>query len=312
MHHNHSINNHPDALSKHRSRRVNAARILETTRCSIVVQAGAALTRSVLGAVQRLAQKGVRNVKIRAVASQSDEETVELIRTVGQQSDAFALLGKNTGPVKAGLVHLRALGKPVIALVSDVDANVRSTYIGADNRAGGQLAGFILGRRLERESDARVALIAGNLSYRCWEDREIGFRSLLRRRFPQVKIVEVVAESDSPRAIYEAALRVLSNDRWIGGIYNVAGESHGLAQAIDEIQLPYRPLYITHEFDEATEPLLRAGAIDFLITENLESIVRVVKRFLVGLRTGVARYGEVNLVPIELISKFNLQLRTTP
>jgi ABC-type sugar transport system substrate-binding protein len=43
---------------------------------------------------------------------------------------------------------------PAMALVSDVDANVRSTYIGADNRAGGQFAGLILGRRLEREAAA--------------------------------------------------------------------------------------------------------------------------------------------------------------
>jgi hypothetical protein len=33
----------------------------------------------------------------------------------------------------------------VMARVSDGDGNVRSTYIGADNRARGQLAGFILG-----------------------------------------------------------------------------------------------------------------------------------------------------------------------
>ncbi|HZC36985.1 MAG TPA: hypothetical protein VE242_15275, partial [Chthoniobacterales bacterium] len=146
--------------------------------------------------------------------------------------------------------------------------------------------------------------------YRCWEDREIGFRSLLRRRFPRIKIVEVVPESDSARAIHEAAQRVLGTDPSIGGIYNVAGEGHGLAQAINEMQLPCRPLYITHEFDDATEPLLRAGAIDFLITENLETIMSAAKRFLIGLRTGATRSGEVHLIPIELISKFNLRLRT--
>jgi LacI family transcriptional regulator len=264
-----------------------------------------------LSAVECSGQKGLGNVSIRAVASRSDKETVELIRTIGPESDAFGLLGKNTAPVKAALLDLRRLGIPVMALVSDLDATTRSTYIGADNRAAGQLAGFVLGRSLERESDATVVLIQGNLSYRCWEDREIGFRSLLRRRFPQIKILEIVAETGLSHGTYEAALSGLGNECAIGGIYNVAGENESLAQATYDIQLPYRPLYITHELDEATEPLLRAGVIDFLITENLKSIVNLAKRFLIGLRASVAQYAEVNFVPVELISRFNLPLRTT-
>lgn len=310
MYLNHSNSNGSTTAPENSTARTNATGILGATRCSIVVQAGAAFTRSLLGALQRLVQKGVGSISIDAVASRSDDETIELIQTLGQQSDAFALLGKNTERVKATLLDLRALGIPVMALVSDLDANVRSTYIGADNRAAGQLAGFIFGRCLERESDTKVALVACNLSYRCWEDREIGFRALLRRRFPQIEIVEVVTEIDSPQAAYEAALGVLRQGRAVGGIYNVAGENRGLAQAIDETQLPRRPLYITHELDDATEPLLRSGVIDFLITQNLESLAKLLKRFLIGLRTGTARSGEVNLVPIELISKFNLQSRT--
>ena len=310
IYHNNSRTNALSAMPEYRSMRVATSGPIGATRCNIVVHAGAVFTRSVLDAIHRLTKKVVGGVSIHAVASQSDEETLALIGTLGQQSDAFALLGKNTGRVKAALLELRSFGIPVIALISDLDANVRSTYIGGDNRAAGQLAGFIFGRCLERESGARVAIVACNLAYRCWEDREIGFRSLLRRRFPQIKIVEVVTESYSPRATCEAALRVLSHGRAVGGIYNVAGENQGLAQAISEMPLHRRPLFITHELDEATEPLLRAGVIDFLITQNLDSIVNIARRFLIDLRTGGAGCGKVNLVPIELISKFNLESRT--
>ena len=122
------------------------------------------------------------------------------------QSDVFALVGKNTERVKAALLKLRSEGVPVVALVSDLDASVRSTYIGSDNHAAGQLAGFIFGRSLERETGAQVAMVASKLAYRCWEDREIGFRSLLRQRFPQISIVEVVMQIDSPEATCQAAL----------------------------------------------------------------------------------------------------------
>jgi LacI family transcriptional regulator len=310
MYHYHSRANDLSAMPEYPSIRVATRGIVGATRFNIVVQAGAVFTRSVLDAVHRLTNKGVGSVSINAVASESDEETLDLIGTLGQQSDAFALLGKNTERVKAALLELRSFGIPVIALISDLDANVRSTYIGGDNRAAGQLAGLIFGRCLERESRAQVAIVACNLAYRCWEDREIGFRSLLRRRFPQIELVEVVIESYSPQATCEAALRVLSHGRAVDGIYNVAGENQGLAQAISEIRFPSRPLFITHELDEATEPLLRAGVIDFLITQNLDSVVSVARRFLIDLRTGGAGCGKVNLVPIELISNFNLHSRT--
>jgi LacI family transcriptional regulator len=310
MHQNNSVMNGFIAKRENSSVRATARGIVGATRCNIVVHAGAVFTRSVLDAIHRLTKKAAGGVSIHAVASQSDEETLDLIGSLGKQSDAFALLGKNTGRVNAALLELRSFGIPVIALISDLDPNVRSTYIGGDNRAAGQLAGFIFGRCLERESGTRVVIVTCNLAYRCWEDREIGFRSLLRRRFPQIKIVEVVTESYSPQATCEAALRVLSHGRAVGGIYNVAGENQGLAQAISELPLHRRPLFITHELDEATEPLLRAGVIDFLITQNLDSVVNVARRFLIDLRTGGAGCGKVNLVPIELISKFNVESRT--
>ena len=310
IYHNHSRTNGSNWISENASFRSTPLGTNGTTRCSIVVQTNAAFARSVLDAIRHFSKKGLHGISIHAVASQSDEQTLELIGTLRHQSDVFALLGKNTEPVTAALLEFRSLGTPVIALVSDLDASVRTTYIGGDNRAAGQLAGFIFGRSLERELGVQVAIVACNLGYRCWEDREIGFRSLLKERFPQISIVEITTESDSPQASCEAALRMLSNGHAVGGIYNLVGENLGLAQAISKVQLPRRPVYITHELDEAAEPLLRAGAIDFLITQNLESIVNAVKRFVIGLRTGTNRFGELNLVPIELVSKFNLQSRT--
>ena len=281
-----------------------------TIRCSIVVQTNAGFAHWVLDAVRRFVQKSPRGIAIHLAASQSDEETLELIGTLRHQADVFALLGKNTEGVKASLLELRSLGIPVIAFVSDLDASVRTTYIGGDNRAAGQLAGFILGRSLERELGVQVAIVACNLAYQCWEDRKIGFRSLLRQRFPQISVIEVVAETELVQASCDTTLQVLSNGHAVGGIYNLVGESLGLAQAISEVGFPRRPLYITHDLEEVTVPLLRAGAIDFLITQSLESIVNAVKRFVIGLRNGTNRSRTLNLIPIELVSKFNLQSRT--
>ena len=44
---------------------------------------------------------------------------------------------------------------------------------------------------------------------------------------------------------------MLKNGHALGGIYNLIGESLGLAQVIKEVHPSRRPLYITHELDES-------------------------------------------------------------
>jgi LacI family transcriptional regulator len=310
---NHSQRNGANWVSEYPSFRVAAPqRTNGPTRCSIVVQTDASFAGSVFAVLQRLRKKGHHGISIAAFASQSDEETLKLIRMLHHQTDVFGLLSQNTERVKGELLQLRLLGIPIIALVSDLHPSARSTYIGIDNRTAGQLAGFVFGRSLEQESGVQVAVVGCKLAYRCWEDRKRGFYSLLEQRFPQISVVEIVTEADSPQAGSNAVLQVLSNGHALGGIYNLVGENLGLAQALSRIQFPRRPLYITHELDQLAEPLLRAGAIDFLITQNLESVVNAVRRFVTSLRTGANPREEMNFVPVELISRFNLRSRTTP
>jgi LacI family transcriptional regulator len=278
----------------------------EAHRFGIVIQAGETFTRSVLDTVQKLKNGESSAANLEAAASSSDEETIELIQTLGRNLDGIALVSKNIEPVKSVLKELRGTSKNVVALVSDLDATVRNAYVGIDNRAAGQLAAFLLGRCLERAGEAKVAVVVGYFSYLCQEDREIGFRSLLRQRFPQIEIVEVIKGDDSREATYEATLRLLKNRRDIAGIYNVAGGNFGLAKAIDEARLDRRPLYIAHEVNEVTEPLLRKGVIDFLISQNIDSLVRTSRQVLTDLRLSAGSVRELNYLPVQVVSEFTL------
>jgi LacI family transcriptional regulator len=272
----------------------------------LVIQASQAFTRALLDATQRVAEGGAAAASLQAVASHSDEETLELIRSLSPGCDGLAVVSKNTEPLKATLAELRAAGKPVVALVSDLDPVARSAYAGIDNRAAGQLAGFLAGRCLERVAEAKVAVVVGYFAYRCHEDREIGFRSLLRQRFPHIELVEVLKGEDSPEATYDAARRLLQKRPDIAGLYNVAGGNRGLAQALSENPPARRPLLISHEVNEVTEPLLRAGVIDFLITQDLEALVRTARQLLVELQLAKGPVRELNHLPFQLVSEFNL------
>jgi hypothetical protein len=121
MYRNHSRTNHLSA-------RVATKGIIGVTRCSIGIHSGAVFTRSLLDVVHRSVKKGFGGVSIYAVARQSDEETLELIGTLGQQSDAFALLGKKHCASEGRAARASLLRYIGIALVSDLDADVRSIY----------------------------------------------------------------------------------------------------------------------------------------------------------------------------------------
>jgi len=198
-----------------------------------------------------------------------------------------------------------AAGKSVVTLITDVDADARHTYVGVNNRLAGQAAAFLIGRHLQANHSPDVAVVVATFSYTCHEDREIGFRSLLRQRFPHVNLVEVIKGADSGAATYEATTRFLKAHGKLDGIYNVAGGNEGLAAALREYKLMSRTLYVTHEVNRVTEPLLRSDAIDYLLTQDVRLMLRTAVDHLKAARDGATVPSQV-FVPIETYSRYSL------
>jgi LacI family transcriptional regulator len=272
-------------------------------RFGLIIQAGQAFSRSLMAMLE-----GQANGDLSQLESHScDSETamIDTIRRLGDQLDGVAIICKNVTPLVSELQHIRNSGKPVLAVVSDLERSARSAYLGIDNRAAGQMAAYLLGRHLESRTDASVAVVVGNVSYRCHEDREIGFRALLRQKFPKVELLEVVG-NDSSEIAYDAMLKLFAKKPSVAGLYNVAGGNRGLAQALSDMKLTYRPIYITHELNQVTEPLLRAERVDYLITQDLDELLHRTKRLLQEACDESRDLPEVNHLPIRLLTQFHL------
>ena len=193
-----------------------------------------------------------------------------------------------------------------MALVSDLELSARSAYLGIDNRAAGNVAAYLMGRHLEGRSGAQVAVVVGSFSYRCHEDREIGFRSIMRQQFESVEVLEVIKGEDSDEATYDAARKLLQAKPNIVGVYNVAGGNRGLAQALAELQHAYRPVYITHELNRVTEPLLRTQQIDYLIVQDLDEMVRRAIQFMREIPGDDRGSHALEHIPFRLLTQFNI------
>jgi LacI family transcriptional regulator, galactose operon repressor len=276
-------------------------------RLGFIIQSGQAFTESFLAAVEKQ-RDGHRHklVQIEGMGAASDEAVLEAIKSWADGLDGLAIVCKNIPPIIDELKRLRQAGKHVMALVSDLESPARSGYLGIDNRAAGNVAAYLMGRHLEERPDAQVAVVVGSFSYRCHEDREIGFRSITRQQFEGIEILEVIKGKDSDEATYDAVRKLLQVKPNIAGIYNVAGGNRGLAEALAELQREHRPVYISHELNRVTEPLLRTQQIDYLIVQDLDEIVR---RAIQSMRESPGDDGqshEVEGIPFRLLTPFNL------
>ncbi len=272
-------------------------------RFGLIIQAGQAFSRSLMAMLE--GQRNGDTSQLESHSCESETTTIDLIRRLGEELDGIAIICKNVTPLVVELQRIRNAGKPVLAVVSDLERSARSAYLGIDNRAAGQMAAYLLGRHLECRIDASVAVVVGNVSYRCHEDREIGFRSLLRQKFSNIELVEVVG-NDSSETAYDATLKLFATKPNLAGLYNVAGGNRGLAQALSDMKLTYRPIFITHELNQVTEPLLREERIDYLITQDLDKLLDRTKRLLQEAGDESRDLPEVNHLPIRVLTQFHL------
>lgn len=274
----------------------------------VLAQAGDAftdeLTRTAAVLEPEFAAAGVKLEVVSCVGA-SEQDVVAKVREASADVDGIGIICTNTSAITAALSECKVAGKSIVTLITDVDAAARHTYVGVNNRAAGQSAAFLIGRHLQAHPAPKVAVVVATFSYTCHEDREIGFRSLLRQRFPHVNLVEVIKGADSGAATYEATMRCLEAHGKLDAIYNVAGGNEGLAAALRDSKLTEHIVYVTHEVNRVTEPLLRSDVIDYLLTQDLRLLLRKAVENLKAAREGAAVPAQA-ITPIEIYCRYSL------
>ncbi len=184
------------------------------------------------------------------------------------EADGFGVIAQDHPLVREAIRTLTAAGTPVVTIASDIQNVPRIAYVGVDNRQAGRLAGYLLGRLLGNRSGAKVALFAGSFSYRGHEEREMGFRHILRDEFPNLRIVETRETFDDRTRALDETRALLKKHPDIAGIYNVGAGVWGIGEALREDQPDRKVVLVGHEVTEATKLLLLEGTMDAAIDQN--------------------------------------------
>jgi LacI family transcriptional regulator len=221
----------------------------------------------------------------------------------------IALLAPDLPPIKLAINELVRSGVHVVTLFSDVAGSMRSTSVGADNRAAGRTAGLLLARMAQ--SDGRDTLLLASQATRLSAEieRRIGFAQVIEERFPALKMVRTPDLPADDDGACEALLRFLRDDvdvDRLAGIYNVGSGSAGVARALAGAGLAAQVGVVAHDLTEEHRSLLSASALSYVLHQDIHYCVLTAARVLRALCENVR--GALNVVQprVEILTAENL------
>ncbi len=254
--------------------------------------------------LQQSAQRPELEVTVETVEGFDPQRFAARMTDLQGKVDGIGIVVQDHPAVREAIRQLAQGETPVITMVSDIQNVPRLAYVGIDNRQAGRLAGQLMGRLIGAKSPAKLALLAGSLAYRGHEEREMGFRHIIREEFPNAQIVEFRESRDDRDKAAEETRKLLDLHPDLAGIYNVGAATVGVAQEIKARNLSQQIVLIGHEATEANKQLLLDGTLDAVI----DQIPRVEAREALNILTAAARGAGYAYIPprLQLILKENL------
>lgn len=213
------------------------------------------------------------------------EEIAGALDVIARRGSRGVILKAPEAPeVNAAVLRLSAAGIPVVTLVSDLPFSKRVAYVGMDNRSAGATAAYLVNQWLDGSSSAgpvgpqespglagresRILVALSRSVFRGEEEREIGFRSAIRERWPHRHLTEITDSDGLDTSVYELALAALDRHQDIEAVYSIGGGNRAILGAFDARRRPCRA-FIAHDLDRDNRDLLQAGRLSAVLYHDL-------------------------------------------
>lgn len=192
--------------------------------------------------------------------------TAAKLALVSETHDALIVVCPNE-PLLSETLRSISRRIPVVTMITDLTDSGRIAYVGPNNRQLGRVAGELMGRFLGPPG-GEVVIVLGMHRMAGHEEREIGFRSVLRERNPQCAIGAALESAEDQKRAGDLVYNAFRNNPGINGIYNISAGNAAIASAIQSLGLEHRTVIITHEITPERRSMLRDGIIDAIIDQN--------------------------------------------
>ncbi len=228
--------------------------------------------------------------------------SAKLMACANQGIDAIAFQGLEDPRVHSAVTKLREMNIFSMSLLSRLENPDLTAYIGIDNRTAGRTAGYLMKKFIK--SAGKIAVFTGGSLYRLHEDREIGFRALLRQESNDFKIIGVYKGRDDVEGNYKETNELIENNSDLVGIYNVGGGNQGITRALREAGITSQVTYIGHNLTQNTQSYLLDGSMDLVIHLNMRDVARVAVQILIDFLNKQPFSSQI--LPFEIITKENI------
>jgi LacI family transcriptional regulator len=202
-------------------------------------------------------------------------------------------------PARAARLHRKLQARPAGAAPA-----ARRTRLGLDNRSAGWTAGYLIARFIGARP-AKVAMIAGSLSYRAHEEREMGFLHFFEETFPAIDVVGLREGHDDEDKNYRQTRMLLARHPGLAGIYNIGG-ADGIGSALKEAGRQGEVAFVGHGLSPDTRAMLIDGTTDAVITQNPRTSLMDCVAIFANLRAGRAPSDGTARSRTEIILRENL------
>ncbi|MEO9337585.1 LacI family DNA-binding transcriptional regulator [Mesorhizobium sp. SB112] len=239
------------------------------------------------------------------IRSFNPELLAKALQRHGKTADGIAFMALEHPLVREAVARLVEKGVPVATLISDVANSGRTAYFGLDNRAAGRMAGYLLARFIPKRP-AKVAMIAGSLSYRTHGEREIGFLDILQELYPDIEVVGLREGHDDEAVNYRQMRAFLAQHPDLHGIYNIGGGASGVGKALKDARREQDVVFVGHGLTADTREYLMDGTMDAVITQSADDTIRRCAAMFADFRAG--RPVDTNIAPMRIEVAFRENL----
>jgi LacI family transcriptional regulator len=224
--------------------------------------------------------------------------------------------------VNAAVLRLSEAGIPVVTLVSDLPFSKRVAYVGMDNRSAGATAAYLVNQWLgdfpgspdspgspgsprSAGRGSRILVALSRSVFRGEEEREIGFRSAIRERWPHRHLTEITDSDGLDTSVYRLALDALDRHEDIEAVYSIGGGNRAILDAFDARRRPCRA-FIAHDLDRDNRELLEAGRLSAVLYHDLRRDMHRACQIIMQAHGALDGPIVTAPAPIQVITPFNV------
>jgi LacI family transcriptional regulator len=254
-------------------------------------------------------------------------DIVGVLDTIARRGSRGVILKAPEAPeVNAAVLRLSQAGIPVVTLVSDLPFSKRVAYVGMDNRSAGATAAYLVNQWLGESAgspgsrgspgspgspgrDSRILVALSRSVFRGEEEREIGFRSAIRERWPHRRLTEITDSDGLDTSVYRLALDALDRHDDIEAVYSIGGGNRAILDAFDARRRPCRA-FIAHDLDRDNRELLEAGRLSAVLYHDLRRDMHRACQIIMQAHGALDGPIVTAPAPIQVITPFNVPPET--